>query len=196
MVMFNKQCEEELKNGNLVVVPTDTVYGVCADAQNSEAAAKLYALKKRENKPGTLIAASIDQLTALGIKKRYLTAVEQFWPGAISIVIPTASANLKHLDLGKGTLAMRVVADKNLKELLEKTGPLITTSANTPGNPHANTIDEAKDYFGGKVACYVDGGDLSDQEPSTIIRVVDDAIEILRAGAVKINEEGEILHEI
>lgn len=196
MVNFSKECEEELKKGNLVVMPTDTVYGVCADAQNPEAVGKLYALKNRENKPGTLIAASIDQLVALGVKRRYLTAVEQFWPGAISIVIPTASANLKHLDLGKGTLAMRVVADKNLKELLGITGPLITTSANTPGKQPANTINEAKEYFDDKVACYVDGGDLSDQAPSTIIRVVDDAIEILREGAVKINEEGEILHEI
>lgn len=193
MVKFSKECEEELRKGNLVVIPTDTVYGVCADARSPEAAEKLYALKNRENKPGTLIAASINQLTELGVKRRYLTAVEQFWPGAISIVIPTASANLKHLDLGKGTLAMRVVADEGLKELLERTGPLITTSANTPGNPPANTVDEARHYFGDAVVCYVDGGDLSEQKPSTIIRIVDDAIEILREGAVKINEEGEIL---
>ncbi len=193
MVRFTQECIDILNKGGVVVLPTDTVYGVCAYAQSSVGVKRLYDLKKRENKPGTLIAASIDQLVTLGIKRRYLAAVEQFWPGPISIVIPTASSGIPYLDLGKGTLAMRVVDNASLKELLEKTGPLLTTSANTPGNSPANTIAQAKAYFGNSVDLYVDGGDLSSQKPSTIIRIVDDAIEILREGAVKINEEGEIL---
>jgi L-threonylcarbamoyladenylate synthase len=87
---------------------------------------------------------------------------------------------------------VRVVAWPPLKSLLEKTGPLLTTSANQPGKPPATTIQEAEAYFGGSVDFYVDGGDLSGRPPSTIIRVVDDEVEVIRQGAVKLNELGEI----
>ena len=180
-----------LSNGGLVVMPTDTIYGICAKASDQAAASKLYKIKNRSKKPGTLIAASIDQLVDLGIKRRYLKPIEHFWPGAVSVVIPTGFG-LKYLDHGVGTLAMRVVADLTLTKILEQTGPLLTTSANLPDQPPANTIKEAKQYFGDKIDLYIDGGDLSGQEPSTVIRVVDDAIEILREGAVKIDEQGRI----
>ena len=77
-----------LASGGIVVLPTDTVYGICAVAADEQAVNKLYKLKNRRSKPGTVIASSIDQLVGLGIKRRYLTAVEQYWPGPISIEIP------------------------------------------------------------------------------------------------------------
>ena len=177
--------------GTIGVIPTDTVYGVVARAVDELAVARLYDLKKREAKPGTLIAASIDQLADLGIKQRYLTAVQQFWPGAVSVVIPCGD-ELTYLHHGLRSLAVRIPSDSVLREFLEKSGPLLTSSANHPGEPPANSIEEAKDYFGNEVDFYIDGGDLSGHEPSTVIRIVDDAIEILRPGAVKINESGEI----
>ncbi len=137
-------------------------------------------------KPGTVIAANIDQLVKLGLKRRYLTAVEQFWPGAVSVVVP-AGIELAYLHLDKHSLVVRVPADKTLNALLEQTGPLLTTSANQPGEPVANTIQEAQAYFGETVDFYVGGGNLSGREPSTIIRIIDDAIEVLREGAVKIS---------
>jgi L-threonylcarbamoyladenylate synthase len=177
--------------GAIGVIPTDTVYGVVARAGDEAAVARLYELKKREAKPGTLIAASINQLADLGIKLRYLTAVQQFWPGAVSVVIPCGD-NLTYLHHGLRSLAVRIPADLQLRQFLEQTGPLLTSSANHPGEPPANTRAEAEKYFGDQVDFYIDGGDLSGHEPSTVIRVVDDAIEILRPGAVKINESGEI----
>lgn len=168
------------------VIPTDTIYGIVARAEDEAAVERLYALKKRDRKPGTLIAADIDQLEALGLKRRYLKAVEQYWPGAVSVVIPCADPVLAYLHRGKMSLAVRIPNDPNITKLLQATGPLVTTSANQPGEPPANTMTEAQRHFGDKVDFYVDSGDLSDHEPSTVIRIVDDAVEILRQGAVKI----------
>ena len=172
------------------VIPTDTIYGVVARAGDAAAVERLYAVKRRESKPGTLIAASIDQLEELGLKRRYLTAIQQYWPGPISVIIPCADPSLAYLHRGKMSLAVRLPDDKKLHDLLKRTGPLLTSSANRSGEPPANTIEEAKKYFGDKVDFYTDGGDLSANQPSTIIRIVDDAIEIIREGAVKINEAG------
>jgi L-threonylcarbamoyladenylate synthase len=183
------------KPGAVGVMPTDTLYGVVARAADPVAVARLYQLKDRSakgdksGKPGTLIGANLEQLEALGLKRRYLKAVEQFWPGAISVVIPAADPALKYLHQGKQALAVRIPDHPELQKLLEQTGPLLTTSANQPDKPPATTIQEARDYFGNQVDFYIDGDDLSHHQPSTIIRVVDDAIEVLRAGAVKIDLE-------
>jgi len=182
---------DQLKAGEIGVIPTDTLYGVVACATDEQAVGKLYALKKRDKKPGTIIAANIEQVEALGIKRRYLTAVEKFWPNPISIIIPTGFA-LPYLDQGKMSLAIRIPNDNNMQEFLQKTGPLVTSSANTPGEKPADTIKQAEKYFGDSVDFYIDGGDLSGREPSTIIRIIDDAIEVVREGAVKIDESGRI----
>lgn len=171
--------------GNIAVVPTDTVYGVVARAGDPEAVGRLYKLKRREAKPGTLVAHDIDQLVTLGIKRRYLTAVEQFWPGAVSVIVP-CGPELEYLHQGKGSLAVRIPDEPVFRALLNQTGPLITSSANQPGEPPATTIAEAQSYFGDAVEWYEDGGKI-DGEPSTIIRVIDDAIEVVRQGAVEIS---------
>lgn len=182
-----------LKDGKIGVLPTDTVYGLVCRAADQAAVERLYKLKQREQKPGTIIAASVEQLVELGLKARYLKAVESYWPNSITIIIPTGF-DLPHLHQGKGALAVRIPKSSDFTKLLEKTGPLLTSSANHPGEKPANTIQEAKQYFGDQVDFYVDGGDLSDRQASTIIRVVDDAVEVLRKGAVTIDETtGEIL---
>lgn len=187
--MFDHTNDALQEAGAIGLIPTDTVYGIVARAIDETAVARLYELKKRDDKPGTLIAASIEQLEELGLKHRYLKAVEQFWPDAVSVVIPAADPKLAYLHKGKMSLAVRIPKDKELQKLLKQTGPLATSSANHPGEPTANTIKQAKDYFGDKVDFYVDGGNLSKQEPSTIIRIIDDAVEVLRQGAVKIDDD-------
>src|SRR6266567_4280535 len=94
------------KPGAVGVIPTDTVYGLVARAADQAAAARLYEIKKREAKPGTLMAANSGQLEELGLKHRYLKAVEQFWPGAVSVVIPVGDPALKYLHQGKMSLAV------------------------------------------------------------------------------------------
>jgi L-threonylcarbamoyladenylate synthase len=180
-----------LKEGAVGVLPTDTVYGLVCLAADEQAVVKLYALKHREHKPGTIIAGKLQQLIDLGIKARYLKAVEQYWPNALSVVIPCGE-ELHYLHLGKHSLAVRVPSDKTIQKLLLQTGPLLTSSANLPGEPIATTVAEAQQYFGKQADFYVDGGSITDHVPSTVIRVVDDAIEILRPGAVNIDENGRI----
>lgn len=174
--------------GCIGVIPTDTVYGVVARASDHMAVSRLYQLKRREHKPGTLIGATVDQLVDLGLKRRYLKAVEHFWPAAISVIIP-CGPELSYLHQGVRSLAVRLPADEALQQLLLHIGPLLTSSANQPGQPPATTINEAKHYFGDAVDFYDDGGDLSGRQPSTVLRMVDDAIEVLRQGAVRIDEE-------
>ncbi len=179
---------EQLKNGAVGVMPTDTIYGLVCSASDKQAVSRLYLLKSRENKPGTVIAANIEQLVGLGIKRRYLKAVEQYWPNPISLVLPVGH-ELDYLDAGKLSVAVRIPSNEKVSRILEQTGPLLTTSANHPGKKPAESASEAKKYFGDKVDFYVDGGSTSGAKPSTIIRIVDDAIEVLREGAVKIDEE-------
>lgn len=190
MPQFSGVADKLSKPGTVGVIPTDTVYGLVARAADEAAVTRLYALKGREHKPGTIIAANIDQLVELGIKRRYLTAVEQFWPGAVSVEIPH---HVDYLSQVTGRQAFRIPADKDLQKLLLETGPLQTSSANSPGEPPANTIAAAKKYFGDKIDFYIDGGDLSNRQPSTIICIIDDEIEIIREGAVKIDEDGRII---
>lgn len=171
--------------GAVGVIPTDTVYGVVARAADEAAVARLYQVKHRDHKPGTIIAANIDQLVELGIKRRYLKAVEQYWPGSVSVEIPH---QVTYLHQGTGRQAFRIPDNADLQALLLQVGPLQTTSANEPGEAPANTIEEAKRTFGDKMDFYVDGGDLSANLPSTIIRIVDDAVEVVRQGAVHIDQ--------
>jgi L-threonylcarbamoyladenylate synthase len=180
--------KELLQSGAIGVIPTDTVYGVVARAADQAAVAHLYGLKKREDKPGTLIAADMGQLETLGLKHRYLKAVEQFWPGAVSVIIPVSDPKLAYLHRGKKSLAVRIPDDSKLQKLLVQTGPLLTSSANPTGQPVAVNIGQAKEYFGDQVNFYIDGGDLSRRQPSTIIRIIDDAIEVLRLGAAKVGD--------
>lgn len=189
--LSNLQLATLLQQGAVGVLPTDTVYGLVCRATDMAAVKHLYHLKSRENKPGTIIAASLDQLVALGLKARYLKAVTHFWPNPLSILIP-CGPELDYLDMGKRFLAVRLPKGKTLNTLIKKTGPLLTTSANLPGEPPANTLAEAQAYFGQTVDFYVEGGNLSKRQPSTLIRIVDDAIEILRRGAVTIDEAGKI----
>ncbi len=196
MVIYNDlnhpEVAKRIKAGEVGVLPTDTLLGLVCRAEDKTAVNKLYSLKSRENKPGTVIAADIEQLVELGIPKRYLTAVEHFWPNPISIIIPSTK-ELAYLDLQKGTLAVRLPADSNVNKLLLKTGPLLTSSANLSGQPPAINLAEVQKYFDKRLDFVVNNQlDYKNSQPSTIIRIIDDAVEVIREGAVKINEKGEI----
>jgi L-threonylcarbamoyladenylate synthase len=185
---MTKLAEHLRERGEIAIIPTDTVYGVVARAADPQAVARLYQLKHREGKPGTLVAASIDQLVNLGIERDHLKMAEVLWPGALSIII-LCNQNLFYLHQGTDSLAIRIPDDSRLIELLLQTGPLLTSSANQPGEPPATTIAEAKAYFGNQVNWYEDGG-VVHQEPSTVIKIVDNTIEVVRLGAVKFDAAG------
>lgn len=174
-----------LKSGAVGVLPTDTVYGLVTRVAEPAAVERLYALKHREHQPGTLIAASATQLHSLGIDSNALTHAAQYWPAPLSIIVPS-TPELAYLDLGVGSLAVRVPMPSELRALLEQTGPLITTSANAPGQPTAKTIAEAEGYFGDQVDFYIAATTVEDGPPSTIARFTGDDLEVIRQGAYTI----------
>lgn len=176
-----------LQSGSLGVLPTDTLYGVVCPAANPQAVARLYALKSRERKPGTVIAANVEQLQGLGVASEQLAAVRRFWPGPVSVVL---DHDLSFLHQGVGNQPFRIPADPGLRKLLAQTGPLLTSSANLPGQPPATNLTEAQAYFGDQVDFYVEGGQLTDRQPSTIIRLMPgNRIQVLRQGAVAISSQ-------
>lgn len=171
-----------LIDGKVGILPTDTLYGLVAKASDESAVSRLYALKHRERKPGTLIAANVEQLIALGLDAGTVDEVAYLWPNPLSIVLPILG--LDYLHQGVNELAVRVVADPKLQELLKITGPLMTSSANNPSEPSSTTVLMAQDYFGNSVDFYVDGGDLSSREPSTIIGFKNGELVVYREGAI------------
>ncbi|MDB5182778.1 MAG: hypothetical protein JWO47_562 [Candidatus Saccharibacteria bacterium] len=173
---------EMLKNGNVGVMPTDTLYGLVARAGDPAAVKRLYALKHRENKPGTMVAANIEQLVELGMSEKDLRAVAYLWPNPIGVVMHMTE--LYYLHQGLNEFSVRITANEEVRNLLQQTGPLMTSSANTTGDPSSTTIAMAYDYFGEAVDFYVDGGDLSGREPSTIVDFNNGKIIVLREGAV------------
>lgn len=177
------QAAASLLDGGVGIIPTDTVYGIVAQATDEAATDRLYALKHREHKPGTIIAADIQQLIDLGVDEQYLHRAERWWPGPLSIILPVGE-RFAYLHQGIGSLPIRLVPAGPVHTILEQTGPLITSSANMPGESPANTVDEAYGSFKDSVDFYVDDGDRSGRPPSTIVRMADDGFEIIRQGAV------------
>lgn len=188
--LIDERLVELLARGAVGVLPTDTVYGLVCDASNSEAVARLYRLKSRERKPGTTIAANAAQVIALGVSEDVVHRTEFFWPG-VSVELPWGERG-EYLHQRTGRSAFRVVAQDAVRGLLEKTGPLLTSSANLPGEPPANTIVEARAYFGDTVDFYVDGGDLSGRQPSTLVCLRDGRVEVVRQGSVAVNDAGRV----
>ncbi len=163
---------EVLKEGGVAVVPTDTIYGLVGSAFNEMAVAKIYALKKRDlNKPLIILISDLADLKLFGVD---LTPVleqklNKYWPGPVSLILPTS----------RGNLAFRLPAKDDLKVLIKHTGPLVAPSANLEGEPPAETIDQAKNYFGEQVDFYLDGGELRGKA-STLIDLTGGEEKILR----------------
>lgn len=185
-IITKEQAIKRLNSGGVGVMPTDTVYGLVARASDPQAVARMYALKERDHKPGTVIAASTDQLIKLGVPATHIEKVKKWWPNPLSVETPLGD-NLRYLHQDTGRQGFRVVKDESVRSILEKTGPLVTSSANHPGKPGSVTVSEAIDYFDDRVDFYLDGGDLSGRAPSTLIKITDDnKIEVIREGAFKI----------
>ena len=176
-----------LKNGGVGVIPTDTIYGIACSVYSKDALDRIFEIKGRdENKPPVVIISDIKELNIFGIKltDKAKDFINKYWPGKVSIIF-NIYPEYSYLDKGRG-LAIRLVNDQKIKEFLEKIGPLATSSANTQGLPPAKNIEEAKKYFSDRVDFYYDIGDLV-SEPSTLVKIDEDKIEVLRQGVVKID---------
>ncbi|HUC87282.1 MAG TPA: L-threonylcarbamoyladenylate synthase [Candidatus Saccharimonadales bacterium] len=160
-----------LAAGQLVVIPTDTIYGVVCSARLPEAVERLYAARQRgPEAPCIILIGSSGQLASFGIEvsAAMQAQLDIYWPGPTSIVLPSADPKWKYLRRGQYTLAFRLPNYPALRSLLLAAGPLLAPSANPAGQPPATTIDQARRYFGGAVDTYIDGGTL-DNSPSQLI---------------------------
>ncbi len=180
-----------VRRGELIVLPTDTVYGVGADAFVAPAVTKLLEAKGRGREmPPPVLVGSVRAATALvddlGVYGQDL--IDEFWPGALTLVC-RANPNLMW-DLGetKGTVAVRMPMHELAVELLKETGPLAVSSANLSGQPAARNIDEAEKMLGDSVSVYLDGGVSGHADPSTILDLTGPVPRLLRAGAVPVDK--------
>lgn len=172
----NQKLVEVLRSGGLVVMPTDTLYGVVGQALKISTVDRLYELrKKKSGKPCIILISSMDDLSsfAIDLSSAQKNEIEKYWPGPVSIILDCLNPDFQYLHRGTNSLAFRLPENKEIRELLKKTGPLIAPSANPEGLTPAKNIKEAKDYFGGLVDLYLDGGEVVGN-PSKIIKLEND----------------------
>lgn len=161
-----------LGRNELVVLPTDTVYGLAADAFSPVAVSALLAAKGRgPQSPPPVLIGTIQTLQALAedIPEVAHRLAQTFWPGALTMILKSQASLTWDLGETKGTVALRMPDHKIALALLQETGPLAVSSANLTGEPAATTCQQAERYLGDKVAVYLDGGNSPKGEASTIL---------------------------
>ncbi len=180
-----------LDSGNLVVIPTDTVYGLAADAFSPHAVQSLLDAKGRSRRmpPPVLVGApaTLDALAA-ELPSWLRSAVDALWPGPLTVILNQQASLTWDLGETHNTVAVRMPDDERALALLKQTGPLAVSSANITGQPPAKTADEAEAMLGAKVAVYLDGGPSASGVPSTILDATGSTPRILRAGGVSLDQ--------
>ncbi len=178
------------RGGELIVLPTDTVYGIGADAFTPSAVTTMLAAKGRgrSTPPPVLVgtaraaAALVDDLGAFG-----QALIDEFWPGALTLIFRASPTLAWDLGDNKGTVALRMPLHAVALDVLRQTGPLAVSSANRHGQAAAITADEAQEQLGEAVSVYLDGGPCADTVPSTILDLTGAVPKVLRAGAVPVD---------
>ena len=200
-----RQARQAIGRGELVVIPTDTVYGVAADAFSASAVQRLLDAKGRgRQSPPPVLVAGLTTLRALvaEVPEPVERLVEAFWPGGLTIVLPSQPSLSWDLGETRGTVAVRMPAHRIALELLEETGPLAVSSANLTGRPAAVRVEDAQDMLGESVGVYLDGGPSHTGVASTIIDATslvggsDPKVRVLRDGAISRERLREILGDI
>lgn len=189
-----RQAKLAIGRGELIVLPTDTVYGIGADAFNAKAVQSLLDAKGRgrSTPPPVLIgdASALDAL-AVDIPDVARTLTEKFWPGPLTLVLHAQPSLTWDLGETKGTVGLRIPASQEAIALLKETGPMAVSSANLHGEPSATNAEQAFDYFGESVPVYLNAGESSVGVASTILDLTNaqnKVIRILRQGALRQSE--------
>jgi len=182
--------------GQLVVIPTDTVYGVGCDAFDPAAVRALLAAKGRgPSMPPPVLIGQVSTFDALVTKipDYARTLAEEFWPGPLTMVGFQQPSLTWDLGETRGTVAVRVPDDEVARAVLERTGPLAVSSANVHGQPAATTADEAAEMLAEKVAVIVDGGTSRGGVASTILDITRDRPRLLREGSISVADLDAVL---
>ena len=188
-----------VQRGQLVVLPTDTVYGVGADAFDAAAVRRLLAAKGRgrDMPPPVLVSAptTLDAL-AVGVPAYARALIEELWPGPLTLVCRQQPSLQWDLGDTRGTVAVRMPDHLVALELLARTGPLAVSSANRTGLDAATDADRAEAMLGDSVAVLLDGGPTPGAVPSTIVDATGDTGRVLRVGAIGLDRLNEVVEPL
>ncbi|MBK5215186.1 MAG: threonylcarbamoyl-AMP synthase [Candidatus Pacebacteria bacterium] len=186
-----RRAKNILENDGVVVLPTDTLYGVIGCALSKKAVERIYKIKGRtESKPFIILVTSLKDIGLFGIKinKDQAKFLEKIWPGKVSVILPCSLTKWQYLHRGEKSIAFRMVGPKNINlfNLINKVGPLVAPSANKQGESPAINITQAKSYFNKEVDLYINDGTKTNK-PSTIVKFEGNNLIVLRQGGVSIN---------
>jgi L-threonylcarbamoyladenylate synthase len=184
-----------LTQNGIIVVPTDTVYGITCSAFKSQPIKNIFSIKGRDaNKALPILIGNIGQLelVALQIQQKARMLIDAFWPGALTIIV-TCNPSIPKILSPYSSVGVRMPNHPWLLELLCEIGPLATTSANASGKPESRNVKEVVDALDGKVDLIVDGGQSGSALPSTVVDCQSDEIKILREGPIKSSEIFDLL---
>lgn len=184
------------KSGRLVVMPTDTVYGIGADAFDSAAVAALLSAKGRgRDMPVGVLVGSWHTIEGLvySVPPAARELIRAFWPGALSLVVPQAPSLQWDLGDANGTVMLRMPLHPVAIELLREVGPMAVSSANVSGRPAAVTAADARDQLGDLVSVYLEAGTSVNEAASTIVDLTGAQPRVLREGPVTAAQVAEVL---
>jgi L-threonylcarbamoyladenylate synthase len=194
-----REAASAVRRGELVVLPTDTVYGIGADAFNSEAVGDLLEAKGRgRNMPSPVLVGSPNTLHGLvtDFSEHAWELVDAFWPGALTLVARHQPSLQWDLGDTRGTVAIRMPLHPVAIELLTVTGPMAVSSANLTGHPSPQDCDAAQEMLGDSVAIYLDAGPTPAAVPSSIVDVTGKLPVLLRAGAISADQLREVVPDL
>jgi tRNA threonylcarbamoyl adenosine modification protein (Sua5/YciO/YrdC/YwlC family) len=189
------EAKEALRKGELAVLPTDTVYGVGADAFNPEAVTTLLAVKGRGRQmpPPVLVGSRRAALALIeDVNASANDLIDEFWPGGLTLVFRSARSLVWDLGDTKGTVAVRMPLQPVALDLLRETGPLAVSSANLTGSRPATTVDDAEAQLGAAVSVYLDDGPCTADVPSTIVDLTGAVPRLLRRGVIPVRRLREV----
>lgn len=190
---------DAIEAGDLVVMPTDTVYGLAADAFKADAVQRLLDAKGRgRDMPPPVLISVVESLDALAtdIPDNGRKLCQEFWPGPLTVICHAQTSLMWDLGETQGTVALRVPDHENTRELLSRTGPLAVSSANKSGQPAALDVYDAEEQLGESVAVYLDGGEATGGQPSTIVDLTGDTPRVVRVGALTVDQLRAVVPEV
>lgn len=182
-----------IKEGKLIIFPTDTVYGIGTNAYNEEACKKIYEIKGRPScKPLIILISDTSMIEDLveNISPKEQKIIEKFWPGPLTIKFKKRKGILPDIiSAGDEYVRIRLIKNGLIYKIIEKAEvPVVAPSANISGHPIGIKIDNIIKELGGKVDYILDCGDYKSDEPSTIVQVEDEKIVVIREGKIKREE--------
>lgn len=191
-----EKAAELIKQGKIVVFPTETVYGIGTNGLDENAVKKLFEVKQRPlNKPISLLVSNMEMvhMIAKDITEIEYKIMEKFFPGPLTIILKKKDIVPDIVTSGQDTVGIRMPSGEIVKKLVEIAGtPIAAPSANITGEPSGTNLQEIKKHFEGKADCFIDGGDSELGISSTIVQIVNGKIQILREGSITLEQINQI----